>query len=323
MKMQDMNAKTFIGRLTNKLKSKGDVSLKEALRIAEFLRKNKDLNCGSPYYDDIMDWFRIVEQKLPTYGNYVRSILTNDLLYASLEKDIFRQLDRCYDKLSFLDGIRGFVEWFNPNEDFGSEPSFLDRARDVMEWPDFDIEDSNMEDDVRIKVLEYAGEIRSCPELCDRILKMKDVFGRRSYISVKDLTYPEIVQGYCKDSLFQFLVLEMAVSLKCELVYLQHCRMHDVILMHPSDIDRISFLLKHTPDDLVCWIHQNGYIDKEVAQKLFSDKWVYKNIDLDFFNSCSFLKEVCDGFAEFCCERSVYNEGREIAEDDSWADIIR
>lgn len=321
--MRDMNAKTFVGRLTNKLKSKGDVSLKEALRIAEFLRKNKDLNCGSPYHEDIMDWFRVVEQKLPTYGNYVRSILTNDFSFAFLDKDIVCQLNRCYDKLSFLDGIRGFVEWFNPNEDFGSEPSFLDRARDVMEWLDFDIEDSNIEDDVRIKVLEYAGEIRSCPELCNRILKMKDVFGRRSYISVKDLTYPEIVRGYDKDSIYQFFVMETAVFLKCELVYLQHCRTHDMILMYPSDIDKISFILECTPDDFVRWMHQSGYIDKDATQKLLSGEWTYRKLDLDFPNDRSFLKEICDGFAEYCCECYVCNEEREAAEDDSWVDIAR
>jgi len=102
--------------------------------------------------------------------------------------------------------------------------------------------------------------------------------------------------------------------LECEFIYVRHCNpnIHDRVLMRPSDIDKISFMLKHTPDEIVRLALSKGYIDKQTAQELFSGEWIRAGkID---------ITGICEEFIDYCLGRRIYEEA---PEDDSWADVIR
>jgi len=290
-----MWAKTFINRLTDKLKYEGDVSPEEASEIAEFIdKKGKELNPDSPHYngsftDSISYWFSVVEHKLPASGNYVRTLPFHHFLEFSWRKDITEKLEKCRLKLSFLDGIKEIERLgFNCEGDSESNRNF--------------------------ELFDYAGEIRKFPKLCQKISEMTDAFGSKAYASVKSVVYTKSLLGYNKQSLLQTSILKFAASLECEFIYVRHCNpnIHDRVLMRPSDIDKISFMLKHTPDEIVRLALSKGYIDKQTAQELFSGEWIRAGkID---------ITGICEEFIDYCLGRRIYEEA---PEDDSWADVIR
>jgi len=206
-----------------------------------------------------------------------------------LEKDITEKLEKCRLKLSFLDGIKEIERLgFNCEGDSESNRNF--------------------------ELFDYAGEIRKFPKLCQKISEMTDVFGSKAYASVKSVVYTKSLLGYNKQSLLQTSILKFAASLECEFIYVRHCNpnIHDRVLMRPSDIDKISFMLKHTPDEIVRLALSKGYIDKQTAQELFSGEWIRAGkID---------ITGICEEFIDYCLGRRIYEEA---PEDDSWADVIR
>lgn len=287
--------RTFIDRLADKLKYEGDVSPEEALEITEFIdKKGKELNPDSPHYngsftDSISYWFSVVEHKLPASGNYVRTVPFHHFLEFSWRKDITEKLEECRLKLSFLDGIK------------------------EIERLGFEYE-GDSESNRDFELFDYAGEIRKFPKLCQKISEMTDVFGSKAYASVKSVVYTKSLLGCNKQSLLQTSILKFAASLKCEFIYARHCNLniHDRVLMRPSDIDKISFMLKHTPDEIVRLALSKGYIDKQTAQELFSGEWIRAGkID---------ITGICEEFIDYCLGRRIYEEA---PEDDSWADVIR
>jgi hypothetical protein len=290
-----MWAKTFINRLADKLKYEGDVSPEEASEIAEFIdKKGKELNPKSSHYnvsfaDSILRWLSAVEHKLPTNGNYVRTLPFHHFLEFSWRKDIKEKLRKCRLKLSFLDGIK------------------------EIERLGFEYE-GDSESNRNFELFDYAGEIRKFPKLCQKISEMTDIFGSKAYASVKSVVYTESLLGCNKQSLLQTSILKFAASLKCEFIYARHYNLniHDRVLMRPSDIDKISFMLKHAPDDVVRLALAKGYIDEQTAQKLFSGEWV-KTGKID-------ITGICEEFIDYCLGRRIYEEA---PEDDSWIDITR
>lgn len=288
-----MWAKTFINRLTDKLKYEGDVSPEEASEIAEFIdRKGNELNPNSPHYnvsfaDSILCWLSAVEHKLPTNGNYVRTLPLHHFLEFSWRKDIKEKLRKCRLKLSFLDGIK------------------------EIERLGFEYE-GDSESNRNFELFDYAGEIRKFPKLCQKISEMTDIFGSKAYASVKSVVYTESLLGCNKQSLLQTSILKFAASLKCEFIYARHYNLniHDRVLMRPSDIDKISFLTKYTPDDLVKWAHQEGRLNKSDVQMLNRNGWIQTDRPAD----------ICDGFAYECAEIELLNKD---SQDEEWLDIIR
>jgi len=103
-----------------------------------------------------------------------------------------------------------------------------------------------------------------------------------------------------------------AVSMSLPIVYTSS-RSEKRLLMRPSDIDKISFLLEYTPDNLVHWAYREGFLNDREYRGLLEGEWIYiERPDV-----------VCDRFVEYCYECTVCNEEREAAEGDSWIDVIR
>ncbi len=236
-----------------------------------------------------MCWLSAVEHKLPANGNYVRTIPFYHFSEFSWRKDIKEKLRECRLKLSFLDGIK------------------------EIERLGFDCE-GDSESNRDFELFDYAGEIRKFPKLCQKISEMTDAFGSKAYASVKSVVYTESLLGCNKQSLLQTSILKFAASLKCEFIYARHYNLniHDRVLMRPSDIDKISFMLKHAPDDVVRLALAKGYIDEQTAQKLFSGEWI-KAGKID-------ITGICEEFIDCCLGRRIYEEA---PEDDSWVDITR
>lgn len=285
--------RTFIDRLADKLKYEGDVSPEEASEITEFIdKKGKELDPDSPHYnvdfaDSISYWFSVVKHKLPVSGNYVCTIPLGHALELFWRNDIVKKLKECRLKLSFLDGIKEI------------EKLSFDCERDSEDNKDF-------------KLFNYAGEIRKFPKLCQKISEMTDVFDSGTCASVKAVVYIKSLLRCNMESLFHLSVLKFAASLKCEFIYIEHYNTQKRVLMRPSDIDKISFLLKHTPDETVRLALTKGYIDEQTAQKLFSGEWIRAgNID---------IAGICEEFIDYCLGRRICEEA---PEDDSWIDITR
>jgi len=81
-----MGVRTFIDRLADRLRYEDDISLEEALEIAEFIKnKGKELDPSCSHYngnfaDSISYWFSVVEYKIPAGGNYICTILFTNIV---------------------------------------------------------------------------------------------------------------------------------------------------------------------------------------------------------------------------------------------------
>jgi len=118
----------------------------------------------------------------------------------------------------------------------------------------------------------YAGNIRLLPEVYERVRDMKNVFDVETYVTFQDKIYKKVkdmknvfngVVCSCyfwrteaefefrtKNSLYQTLIVRTAFLQGMPIVGL-YAQSEIKIFMHPSDINKISFLLKYTPDDLI------------------------------------------------------------------------
>lgn len=288
----------FVYRLAKKLEYKGDISLEEAFQLTAVLKicegaLDFDPTFYKTFKDSVKYWFDIVERKLPARGNYIHSIPVSNLRKIGLNiknKDINDQIDRCRAKLSFIDGIKDYIEWFIPTAEVYDEN--LERNLPI----DYER--------IKQRYVGFAGEIELLPEVRKIILKTKDVFGKKPCVMLGDGAFPEMMELFDKEMMFQASVLRVAMYLKSKVIYLQHCSTHDMILMHPSDIDKISPMLKYTPDDMAYWMLQRGYINKEIAQKLLSGKKIYRS-DI---NGGFLERKICYEFAEYCRERCMSKE---------------
>jgi len=154
------------------------------------------------------------------------------------------------------------------------------------------------------------------PKLREAIGSMKSVFHTLHGDECASL-YDSVKSGnsgrkYKKSVLYQASVVRTAVSRSLPIVYTSS-RSEKRLLMRPSDIDKISFLLEYTPDNLVHWAYKEGFLNDREYRGLLEGEWIY--IDRP--------DVVCDRFVEYCYECKVCNEEREATEDDSWIDVIR
>lgn len=181
----------------------------------------------------------------------------------------------------------------------------------------------------------YAGNIRLLPEVYERVRDMKNVFDVETYVTFQDKIYKkvkdmknvfngEVCSCYfwraeaefefrTKNSLYQTLIVRTAFLQGMPIVCL-YAQSEIKIFMHPSDINKISFLLKYTPDDLIKWAHREGFLDKEEAETF---------LELEIENFSSLIRhpiEICDRFAYRCAEIELLNGDDQ---DEEWVDVIR
>jgi len=288
-----MNAKD-VKDLTEKLYREGDVSFEEASAVAGLLKENEQelmLEWTSRDRKDakaLSLWFRAVESRLPKYGNYVHTVPL-EIPYKDLRGyEPFGSIFHCLKKLPFPLNVK-YAEWACP-----------DVSGCKAEKANF----------------EYAGEIMRLPKLREAIGSMKSVFHTLHGDECASL-YDSVKSGnsgrkYKKSVLYQASVVRTAVSLSLPVVYTSS-RSEKRLLMRPSDIDKISFLLEYTPDNLVHWAYKEGFLNDREYRGLLEGEWIY--IDRPYV--------VCDGFAEYCYECKECNKRREAVEDDSWVEITR
>jgi len=288
-----MNAKD-VKDLTEKLYREGDVSFEEASAVAGLLKENERelmLEWTSRDRKDakaLSMWFRAAESRLPKYGNYVHTVPL-EIPYKELRGyEPFGGIFHCLKKLPFPLNVK------------------------YAEWICFDASGCKTEN----ASFEYAGEIMRLPKLREAIGSMKSVFRTLHGDECASL-YDSVKSGnsgrkYKKSVLYQASVVRTAVSMSLPIVYTSS-RSEKRLLMRPSDIDKILFLLEYTPDNLVHWAYREGFLDNREYRGLLEGEWIY--IDRP--------DVVCDRFAEYCYECKVCNEEREAAEDDSWVDITR
>lgn len=282
-----MNAKD-IKTLAKKLEREGDISSEEVKEIVNFFEeKHQELNPNSPTRDkeaaDALGlWYRAVEKRLPEYGNFMHTVPLESDRFWKNSCNPFCWIIKCRKKLSFLDGVK-YAVWDN----FGSNNGY--------------------------KVCKYAGEMRLLPEIYEKIKNMKDVFGREIYATFRDA---EARPGpYSKNSLYQTLIIRTALLRELPVVYLD-TQSGRRVLMRPSDIDKLSFLLKHTPDDLVRWAYQKGLLDITEMQIMLENEdfplpHVYRPAD------------ICDEFSYECYERAEIGLLNREDRDEKWVDVIR
>jgi len=288
-----MNAKD-VKDLTEKLYREGDVSFEEASAVAGLLKENEQelmLEWTSRDRKDanaLSLWFRAVESRLPKYGNYIHTDPL-EIPYKELRGyEPFGSIFHCLKKLPIPLNVK-YAEWACP-----------DVSGCKAEKANF----------------EYAGEIMRLPKLREAIGSMKSVFHTLHGDECASL-YDSVKTGnsgrkYKKSVLYQASVVLTAVSMSLPVVYTSS-RSEKRLLMLPSDINKISFLLEYTPDNLVNWAYREGFRNEREYRGLLEGEWIYiERPDV-----------VCDRFGECCYECKVCNEEREEAEDDSWIDVSR
>ena len=227
-------------------------------------------------------WFLTVEKKLPKYGNYLRTVPLNSVYKNWRSYNPFCRIIGCHKKLPFPDGIR------------------------YANWTSFDIPNHE-----GYKEFKYAGDIRSVPEVYERIKDMKDVFDGEIYVSVSNSR--DMLSGYySKNTLYQASVIRAAILCRFPVIYTDSYA-DQRLLMYPSDIGKLSPLLEYTPDDLVRWAYQKGLLDITEMQIMLENEdfplpHVYRPAD------------ICDGFAYECAEIEFLNREDQ---DEEWIDVIR
>jgi len=220
-----------------------------------------------------------VEKRLPEYGNFMHTVPLESDRFWKNSCNPFCWIIKCRKKLSFLDGVK-YAVWDN----FGSHNGY--------------------------KVCKYAGEMRLLLEIYEKIKNMKDIFGREIYATFRDA---EARPGpYSKNSLYQTLIIRTALLRELPVVYLD-TQSGRRVLMRPSDIDKLSFLLKHTPDDLAQWAYQKGLLDITEMQIMLENE----DFPLPHIRRPA---DICDGFAYECAEIELLNREDQ---DEEWVDIIR
>lgn len=305
-KTTKMDAKD-IKMLAKKLEKEGDISLEEAKEIVNFFEeKHQELNPDSPTRDkeaaDALGlWYRAVEKRLPEYGSYMHTVPLEceSAGFWKYSYNPFRWIIKCHEKLSFLDSVR-HATWYNFENDKGN------------------------------KEFKYAGDIRLFPEVYKKVKEMKNVFDRETYVTFRSEIYEKIKETkdvfngkiyslfynpetqfefHKKDSLYQLLIVRTAFLQGLPIVCL-YARSGIKIFMHPSDINKISFLLKYTPDDLIKWAYRKGFLDNQKYRELLEEKCIFLDCSID----------ICDGFAYECAEIEFLNREDQ---DEEWVDVIR
>jgi len=285
-----MDAKD-INMLAKKLENEGDISLEEARKIRNFLKENWGrLSPESPDRDkeaaDALGlWFLVVEKKLPKYGNYLHTV-PHDFVYKKKFHNPFRQINNCQKKLPFPDSIR------------------------YTDWAGFNI--PNCEG---YKEFEYAGDIRSVPEVYKRIKDMRDVFNEEIYITV--LNSRDVLSGYySKNTLYQTSIVRAAILCRLPVIYTNSCKKQK-LLMYSSDIEKLSLLFEYTPDDLIRWARREGYLDDLETHLLLEDEGIY-------IKDPNIISKICDGFTQPFVEFVLLNsDSQEKDQSEEWIDVIR
>ena len=100
-----------VERLTKQLIEKGDISEKDAEKIARpFLRESRDIALDRSLRYTLYLWYDEVEKKLPEYGNYVTSVPLKygypclTINYKSIDK-LYEKIRMCAKKMSLSDRI--------------------------------------------------------------------------------------------------------------------------------------------------------------------------------------------------------------------------
>lgn len=288
-----MNNALTVLSLTERLKKGEDVTLKEARYIADLIEeRTPNLNPRTKTFDcdlhaAVLEWFTVAADRLPAHGNFVCSIVLDEDLNEYLPLDVFLSLERCRERLLFPDGVYK-MECLIPKE-CGRE--------------------------IKTVFFERAGSIRHT-RFFEELKKMKKLPGNvncSSYFSVNPKDYVFYVN---KKNL---LYISAVQSTCCLLIHaFSACYSGGLPLMYASDLKdhfHVPYIMSRNPDEIVLWAKKAGYIDEETAQSLLRDG----SIDSEKID----LVGICNGFAEYCRERCMYDRMNETLEDDSWTDVIR
>ena len=276
------NAKD-VKMLAEKLKREGDISPEEVREFRNFFEENRhELDLVSSEQNKevtgvISLWFQVVEDSLPKYGNYLHTVPL-DTTYSFLSG-----IPYCRDKLPFPDSVCH------------------------AEWANFSV--SDYENCIEFK---YAGDIRSIPELFERMKDMKDIFDGKAYLPILSPKAALRSGYYTKYDLYHAAVIRTIVLRRLPVIYAESFKGRK-LLMYPSDIDKIAFILKYTPDDLVKWAHQEGRLNKSDVQMLNINGWIQTDRPAD----------ICDEFSYECYERAEIGLLNREDRDEEWVDIIR
>lgn len=271
---------------TEKLKREGDISPEEVGKIVSFLEENQyKLDPDSSKRDKEMAdalglWYRTVEDRLPENGNYLRTVPLAPECGKWKQYNPFCWIIKCYKKLPFPDGVR------------------------YADWANFDVPSCK-----NYKEFKYAGDIRLIPEIYEKIRDMKDIFNGEAYIPILSPKTAARPGYYTKYDLYHVAIIRTVVSRRLPVIYAESCKGRK-LLMYPSDIDKIAFLLKYRPDDLVKWAHQERYLSNSDAQTLHNDGWIQTGRPAD----------ICDGFVFSLTETELLNKDDQ---DEEWLDTIR
>jgi len=276
------NAKD-VKMLAEKLKREGDISPEEVREFRNFFEENRhELDLVSSEQNKevtgvISLWFQVVEDSLPKYGNYLHTVPL-DTTYSFLSG-----IPYCRDKLPFPDSVCH------------------------AEWANFSV--SDYENCIEFK---YAGDIRSIPELFERMKDMKDIFDGKAYLPILSPKVAARPGYYTKYDLYHVAVIRTIVLRQFPVIYAESFKGRK-LLMYPSDIDKIAFILKYMPDDLVKWAHQEGLLNKSDVQMLNRNGWIQTDRPAD----------ISDGFAYECYECAGIELLNKDSQDEEWLDVIR
>jgi len=286
-----MDAKD-INMLAKKLEKEGDIYPEEVVEIRNFLKENWDrLSPESPDRDkeaaDALGlWFLTVEKKLPKDGNYLRTVPLNSVYKKWKSYNPFCRIIGCKKKLPFPDNII------------------------YLDWAGFNVPSCE-----GYKEFEYAGDIRSVPEIYEKIKNMEDVFDEIVDVSVSN-SRDMLSSYYSKKTLYQTSIVRAAILCQFPIICATFYE-RQRLLMYPSDIGKLSPLLEYTPDDLVYWARREGYLDDFETQSLLENQWIY-------VKDPAILSKICDGFTQPFVELALLNNNsQEKDQSEEWVDIIR
>lgn len=217
-----------------KLQGGKDITKKDIPKIIYPCRIG-DVKIGPDLMQAYKDWFKAVAERLPEFGNYVRTVPVCSFLLRNFNLDVIRAVSECLNKLSPLDRAACVEVAHMP------VPGW---TRTSTERPTF------------ASIFKFAGDLRSS-DIYERISGMVPLFDgdleERYGIPEYDLN------GNCfginVQTLYVQSILSVAYRKKMPLVRIttedvRRQKKRDIVLVDPSDRKKIEYLLSFTPDEV-------------------------------------------------------------------------
>ena len=206
----DAGDKVKMKELIDKLKEGGDVSREEALKISRLLFKD-------PHPTHLVEWYRLVENKIPEKGNYLYSIPLDRSFLNHASFLLKHVIDAIFIKLPPKATICS-IEYMNEKGIFGMN-------------------------------FDYAGELVSteAPETGKMVPVLRESAKRLTFLYDSKIFTPRI-----RD----ISIMLMAKYMKAPLVYIRNFdrlngRFSDSWNMFPEDAEKIKLLEKIKTDELI------------------------------------------------------------------------